>query len=111
MIDEHLERILGPIAFDNPDGRWFAAKHKFGFVRYYDQGYREVIHKHDGEWKVSLARGDHEFSLGYKGFETTREAKEWADNRNDQELHYVECVVEKWKDNDERTAVHVQELY
>ena len=103
-----MEMILGFFPMDNPEGRWFTSKNKNSFVRYYDNGFREICHNHNGEWKVSLARGEHEFSLGTVGWPTAKQAKWWADNRNMDELYYIDCVVEKWRERDNNVSLQGQ---
>ena len=97
------ENILGPLKDDNGEARWFASEEKDKFVRYYYSDFRELVHlttidnadydgiDYDGRaWTVSLGYHDY-FSKGYRFFETSREAKDWADNRDDVEWYYLEC--------------------
>ena len=100
-----VEMILGEFEFDNPEGRWFPAKHKSSFVRFYSTGFRELIHKRDEGWTVSIACGDY-FEVGTRHFETTREAKWFADNRDMDALWQLEMFADnirrKMRNDDKR---------
>ena len=89
MIDQEVERILGDIQQDNPEGRWLPNRGKDGFVRFYSTGIRELIHKHEEQWTVSIAYHQF-FELGRERFDTTREAKHYADNRDFDALYWLE---------------------
>lgn len=88
------DQYLGWLEPNNPEGRWFASNNKFSFLRFYDTGLREVIHKQDDGWTVSIGHEDGEFQVGYKHFDTVREAKLWADNRDDYDLTLLEQITD-----------------
>lgn len=106
--DRHLDRIYFVMTSDPNVGRWFQSTNKMSFVRYFDE-YREVIHKvnhlrtdediyenGEGQWTVSIGYKDNHFQVGYKYFNTVKEAKKWADNRNDEDLWILEQTIENW---------------
>ena len=73
--------------------RWWASKNKDSFIRFYETDFKEVLHKYDEYWTVSIGYHD-EFQLGYKQFDTTREAKQWSDDRSLEDLSILEEIVE-----------------
>ena len=97
MVDERILHHLGWLEPNNPEGRWFPSKHKFSFLRFYDTGFREVIHNTDDGWVVSIGHEDGEFQLGYQYFDTTREAKEWADTRGVEDLDLLSIITDDIK--------------
>ena len=97
-MDDRIQQYLGYIEQSNPEGRWFASKHKGSFLRFYDTGFREVLHQKEDGWVISIAHEDGQFQLGYKYFDTTREAKHWADNRDAEDMHLLEHITNGIKD-------------
>ena len=90
-----VEEILGWTTrrFDGSYSSWNYNKDTYGSTtRFYEDGWREVIHKRDDHWTLSIGYED-QFSVGNKQFDTVKEAKEWADNRDMDDLYYLECVV------------------
>ena len=89
-----LERIYGQT--DDPmAGRWFVSENH-NYVRHFDR-FREVIHKHNGNWTVSIGGPDNKFQVGIVTFDNTNEAKKWCDNRDQDELHHLELLIDSWR--------------
>ena len=96
-----IEMIFGPAEYDpltGYDGQWRASKNKDSFIRYYSAGWREVIHKRNDHWTLSIGRGDTFFQVGYKEFDGVRQAKHWADNRDMDDFHILEQFVEMYNE-------------
>lgn len=91
------EQILGPLPIDNLDGKFYQSKDKLKFVRFYDTGFREVIHRHQEYWVVSIGYKNR-FTLGHKDFNSHKEAENWSNNRDDQDLWILEQIKEEFKD-------------
>ena len=104
-----VEQKLGWFRPDD-NGKWWSSKNKDKFTRYFDTDFREVIHKVSGYdewdqqkegWTVSLGYKEKQFSQGYKVFDTTAEAREWADNRTEDEWEFLDhestTLMNRWK--------------
>ena len=92
-----LERVFGWVQ-EPTQGRWFTSADKNSFVRFWPGEHREILFQHqDNGWVIALAKGDKgKFTMCSPYFKTTRQAKEWADNRDMYELDDLEDLVASW---------------
>ena len=111
--DKELDRIYCVMTSDPNVGRWFLNNAKAGYARFFED-YREICHKvipmnnyddpsrplyYDGQmWTVSVGGPGNKFQVGTRYFKTSKEAKKWADNRDMIELHYLEEMINKWRE-------------
>lgn len=113
MYDKYLDRIYMPMTSDPNVGRWFVSDN-YNYTRFFDE-YREIVHKvspirsldydeyldgplQDEMWTVSIGGPGNKFQVGYKYFNTTKEAKKWADNRTAEDLYELEAIVNNWRE-------------
>ena len=101
MYSEDLDRIYGVNTSDPNVGRWFANKDtKDSFVRFFDD-FREIIHYREymGEegWVLSVGGPGKHFNVGTTFYPNVKLAKFKADNRSQDELFYLEMVVDKMR--------------
>ena len=100
-MENYLEPIFGYLSrrpdgsYPDPDRAWNYNRDTYETcTRFYEIGFREVIHKReDGEWIVSIGYHD-QFAKGQETHKDVRSAKRWADERDDEELYYLEAVVD-----------------
>ena len=76
------------------------------YIRFYAAGFRELVHRDGDKWYLSLALGSPEgglFSKGRVEFNSSREAREWADNRDFEDEHWLSVdadeLMKRYKDN------------
>lgn len=109
-MDRELERIYGYNSDPN-SGKWFVSDNH-NYVRYIGD-FREIIHQvipmnnHDDPtrglycdyklWTVSIGGPENKFQVGTNYFQTTKDAKKWADNRDMESLHYLEMLIDSWR--------------
>ena len=99
------EELMGYFPPDNPEGRWFTSEDHTSYVRYYETGFREVIHKGtvqgdygpESGWIVSVGYMKHQFSQGPKAFSTVKEAKQWANYRDLEAIHNLRKEIDELK--------------
>ena len=104
MYNKELDRIYGVCSSDPSLGRWYANKDtKDSFVRYFDD-YREITHKREfGDekgWVLSIGGPGKHFQVGNTFFNTANEAKKYADNRDEDDLFYLEQLIDSWRSKD-----------
>ena len=51
----------------------------------------------ENKWTISIGGPNPHFQIGYKFFDTVKEAKEWADNRTDDDMFHLETIVDNWR--------------
>ena len=109
-----IEKILGYFAYEmsgKQSGKWNISKDKESFVRFFDNGFRQLINKreHTDEFgytseKYFVSLGyEKQFSRGEEPLDSLKEAQRWADAEDFEAYMLFEDEAESLRNRHDKT--------